>query len=198
MLIKNYVFTNFFAMLVVLLYRERCERRDEMSSDFFLIHRIRNGDRQAGNQFVEKYYPYFYQYCFLHIHDKGCAEDITQETFTKFFEALMKNNDIRKIKGYLYSISGNLIKNRKKKDILTSQIPDISENRIAEIEIRLDIEHAIDHLPEEIKETAVLFFFQELKQKEIADLLNIKLSLVKYRVSVAKKLLSKQLEVYIK
>ena len=36
---------------------------------------------------------------------------------------------------------------------------------------------------------------QELKQKEIADLLNIKLSLVKYRVSKAKELLAKQLEV---
>lgn len=187
-------------MWVVLLYRERCGRRDEMSSDFLLIHRIRNGDEQAGNQFVEKYYPSIYQYCFLHIHDKECAEDITQETFTKFFEALMKNSDIGKIKSYLYSISGNLLKNyyKKKKDLLTNHMPDISENKLIELEIRLDIEQAVDHLPEEIKETAILFFFQELKQKEIADLLNIKLSLVKYRVSVAKKLLSKQLEVDIK
>ncbi len=187
-------------MWVVLLYRERYGRRDEMSSDFLLIHRIRNGDEQAGNQFIERYYPSIYQYCFLHIHDKECAEDITQETFTKFFEALMKNSDIGKIKSYLYSISGNLIKNyyKKKKELLTDQIPDIPQNRLAEIEIRLDIEQAVDHLPEEIKETAILFFFQELKQKEIADLLNIKLSLVKYRVSAAKKLLSKQLEVDIK
>lgn len=189
-------------MLIVLLYREKYKReeRNGMSSDFFLIHRIRNGDGQAGNQFVEKYYPSIYQYCFLHIHDKECAEDITQETFTKFFEALMKNSDIGKIKSYLYSISGNLIKNyyKKKKELLTDQIPDIPQNRLAGIEIRLDIEQAVDHLPEEIKETAILFFFQELKQKEIADLLNIKLSLVKYRVSAAKKLLSKQLEVDIK
>ena len=48
---------------------------------------------------------------------------------------------------------------------------------------------------EEIKEIVILFFFQGLKQKEIADLLNIKLSLVKYRVSKAKELLAKQLEV---
>ncbi|WP_243026139.1 sigma factor-like helix-turn-helix DNA-binding protein [Blautia sp. AF14-40] len=39
-----------------------------------------------------------------------------------------------------------------------------------------------------------MFFFQGLKQKEISDLLHIKLSLVKYRVSKAKELLSKQLE----
>lgn len=171
-----------------------------MSSDFFLIQKIRNGDRQAGNQFIEKYYPSIYQYCFLHIHDKECAEDITQEIFMKFFEALMKNTDIRKIRSYLYSISGNVIKNyyKKKKELLMEQLPDIAQNRLAEIDIRLDIEEAVDRLPEEIKETAILFFFQELRQKEIADLLNIKLSLVKYRVSVAKKLLSKQLEVDIK
>lgn len=171
-----------------------------MSSDFFLIQKIRNGDRQAGNQFIEKYYSSIYQYCFLHIHNKECAEDITQETFTKFFETLMKNVDIKKVKSYLYSISGNVIKNyyKKKKELLIEEMPDIAQNKSTEIDIRLDIEQAVDHLPQEIKEIAILFFFQELKQKEIADLLNIKLSLVKYRVSVAKKLLSKQLEVDIK
>ena len=34
------------------------------------------------------------------------------------------------------------------------------------------IEQAVDRLPEEIKETAIFFFFQEIKQKEIVDLLN--------------------------
>ncbi len=57
------------------------------------------------------------------------------------------------------------------------------------------ISRALEQLPEEIKEIVILFFFQGLKQKEIADLLNIKLSLVKYRVSKAKELLAKQLEV---
>ena len=157
-------------MLVVLLDRERCGRRAEMSSDFLLIYRIRNGDRQADNQFVKKYYPSIYQYCFLHIHDKECTEDITQETVT----VLMKNSDIGKIQSYLYSIFGNLLKNyyKKKKDLLTKQMPEISENRLIEIEIRLDIEQAVDRLPEEIKETAIFFFFQEIKQKEIVDLLN--------------------------
>ena len=50
-------------------------------------------------------------------------------------------------------------------------------------------------LPEEIRETAVLYFFQELKQREIAELLHIKLSLVKYRIGRAKELLMKELEV---
>ena len=86
----------------------------------------------------------------------------------------MKNSDIGKIQSYLYSIFGNLLKNyyKKKKDLLTKQMPEISENRLIEIEIRLDIDQAVDRLPEEIKETAIFFFFQEIKQKEIVDLLN--------------------------
>lgn len=78
---------------------------------------------------------------------------------------------------------------------MTDQLPDIEDENPKNIEIRIDIESALEQLPEEIKEIVILFFFQGLKQKEIADLLNIKLSLVKYRVSKAKELLAKQLEV---
>ena len=78
---------------------------------------------------------------------------------------------------------------------MTDQLPDIEDENPKNIEIRIDIERALEQLPEEIKEIVILFFFQGLKQKEIADLLIIKLSLVKYRVSKAKELLAKQLEV---
>ena len=148
-----------------------------MTSDFFLVQKIRNGDELAGNQFVEKYYSLIYQYCFLHIRNKECAEDMAQETFARFYEAILKDANIRKIKSYLYSIAGNIIKNyyKKKKEILLDQLPDTEEDNLTELEIRLDIERALDQLPEEIKETAILFFFQGLKQKEISDLLHIKL-----------------------
>lgn len=168
-----------------------------MTSDFFLVQKIRNGDELAGNQFVEKYYSLIYQYCFLHIRNKECAEDMTQETFVRFYEAILKDANIRKIKNYLYSIAGNILKNyyKKKKEILLDQLPETEKDNLTELEIRLDIEQALDQLPEEIKEITILFFFQGLKQKEIAALLHIKLSLVKYRISKAKELLSKQLEV---
>lgn len=168
-----------------------------MTTDFLLVQKIRNGDNRAGNQMVEKYYSSIYQYCFLHTRDQECAEDVVQETFARFFGALMSGADVGKAKSYLYSIARNIIRNnyRKKKEILIDQLSDTEEEKLKDIELRLDIERALDQLPEEIKEIAILFFFQGLKQKEIADLLHIKLSLVKYRVSKAKELLSKQLEV---
>ena len=138
-----------------------------------------------------------YQYCFLHIHDRDLAEDITQETFTRFFESLQTYTDYGKIRNYLYCIAGNIIKNyyKKKKEILLEEMPEIPGNDMGDVEIRMDIEQSVDHLPDELREITILFFFQGLKQKDIAELLDIKLSLVKYRISRAKKLLSEYLEV---
>ena len=61
------------------------------------------------------------------------------------------------------------------------------------MELRLDIERAVDSLPEDLKEIAILFFFQGLKQREIADLLNINVPLIKYRIREARKKLSEYL-----
>lgn len=168
-----------------------------MNSDFLLIQKVKNGNEEAGEQLVNKYYASIYQYCFLHVRNRDHAEDLTQDTFVRFFEALGTYRNYGKTKSYLYCIAGNIIKNyyKKKKDVLIDEFPEIPESNMTDMETRLDIERAVDYLPEELKETAILFFFQELKQREIADLLDIKLSLVKYRISRAKKILSECLKV---
>lgn len=173
-----------------------------MHSEFLMIQKMKNGNEEACEWFVKKYYAPVYQYCFLHIRDMYCAEDMAQETFLRFFDSLKTYTFREKTRNYLYRIAGNIMKNyyKKKKEVLadeffensTGAMEDNADN--ADIELRMDIERAIDALPKELKETAILFFFQELKQKEIAALLNINLSLVKYRVGRAKKLLSESLE----
>ena len=104
-----------------------------------------------------------------------------------------------KVKNYLYTIAGNTVKNyyKKKKDIPMEEPPEYEndKNNVEDTGIRLDNEQAVRKLPEELREVAILFFFQELKQREIAELLGIKLSLVKYRIGRAKELLIKNLEV---
>ena len=120
-----------------------------------------------------------YQYCLLHINDPYEAEDLTQEVFTRFFSNLYRYKEYGKVKNYLYTIAGNTVKNyyKKKKDIPSEELlksEDSSKNHVEELGVRLTIEQAVRKLPEEIRETAVLYFFQELKQREIAELLHIK------------------------
>lgn len=172
----------------------------EYTNDLLLVHLVRAGDEKACEKLVNKYYSNIYQYCLLHIYDSYDAEDLTQEVFINFFNSLYRYKEYGKVKNYLYTIAGNTVRNyyKKKRDIPLDELPEyVSDNLNNEekITIRLDVEQAVRKLPEEIREVAILFFFQDLKQREIAELLHIKLSLVKYRIRRAKELLIKNLEV---
>ena len=105
----------------------------ESTSDFLLVHRARAGDEEACERLVRKYYPSIYQYCLLHIYDTYEAEDLTQEVFARAFASLDRYREYGKVKNYLYTIAGNVVKNyyKKKKDIPLEELPEAeSENRV--------------------------------------------------------------------
>ena len=110
-----------------------------------LVRKAKNGDGQAGEQFIKKHYPSIYQYCFLHLHDRELAEDMTQETFTSFFESLQTYTDCGKSRNYLYRIAGNIIKNyyKKKKEIPVETLPEMPGGDMEDAESRMDIERAV-------------------------------------------------------
>lgn len=82
----------------------------ESTSDFLLVHRARAGDEEACERLVRKYYPSIYQYCLLHIYDTYEAEDLTQEVFVRAFASLERYREYGKVKNYLYTIAGNVVK----------------------------------------------------------------------------------------
>ena len=162
-----------------------------MDTDFLLLHRMRNGDDQAIEDFVRKYYPRVLRYCHLHIKDTGYAEDLTQETFARFFRTLSQYQHYGKVANYLYVIAGNLCRDYYKKsaEIPMECLPEQPIYQMESLNLRLDVHRALEQLPPELKEVTILFFFQELKQKEISRILGIGLPLVKYRIRRAKELL---------
>ena len=170
-----------------------------MDADFLLLHRMKNGDEQAIEDFVRKYYPAILRYCHLHTRDTGCAEDLTQETFARFFRTFKNYQHYGKAANYLYVIAGNLCRDfYKKSDATPMDTQPLSEalppvSPMENLPLQLDIRHAIQNLPQELRDVTILYFFQEQKQKEIARILNIGLPLVKYRLKRAKELLAQSL-----
>ncbi|MDO5425574.1 MAG: RNA polymerase sigma factor [Eubacteriales bacterium] len=162
-----------------------------MDTDFFLIQRMKKGDDTAIDEFVRKYYPDILKYCWYHLGGNSCAEDLTQETFEKFFRSFPEYQHYGKAKNYLYVIAGNLCKNFYKKETpvpleeISGQEEDIA-NAAGE---RVDLERALGNMPEEYREVLLFYSFQGLKQKEIADVLGIGLPLVKYRLQKAREYL---------
>lgn len=59
-----------------------------MDIDFLLLQRMKRGDENAFDVFVRKYYKEILNYCNYHCPDTSTAEDLTQETFLRFFEKL--------------------------------------------------------------------------------------------------------------
>ena len=167
-----------------------------MEQDFLLLRKMRQGDEAAMECFVRKYYPDILKYCILHIWDKHDAEDLAQETFERFFRSLGTYRHWGKTKNYLYAIAANLCRNfyKKKKAVLVSEVPEQAEESIPVLEEKMDMEAALKKLPYEMREVLVLYYFKNLKLKEIALVLDIGLPLVKYRLRRAKELLA----VYLK
>ena len=163
-----------------------------MGEDTQLIRRMKNGDENTIEEFVRKYYPQILQYCRLHSPDLCSAEDMTQETFLRFFRTLPNYQHYGKAANYLYVIAGNCCRDdwRRVKPLSLEEVPEPFGEGMEELtQVRL----ALSQLPEEEREVATLFFLQERKQTEIAKILGIGLPLVKYRVGRARKMLRKLL-----
>lgn len=160
--------------------------------DFPLIRKMRMGDEQAIEAFVRKYYPSILKYCQTHVTDQGYAEDLTQDTFARFFRSLSHYKHYGKAANYLYTIASRLCRDYYKQvhELPFETLPETPALHAPPPELQITAKLALGSLPPEIRETAILFFMQEQKQKDIARILGISLPLVKYRIKRARELLS--------
>lgn len=104
-----------------------------MDADFLLIKRMKQGDEDAFDVFIRRYYGDILRYCAYRCADTGCAEDLTQETFVRFFEKLSDYRHMGKAKNYLYTIAGNLCRNEYKRQ---TGVPMEEESLAREMKLR--------------------------------------------------------------
>lgn len=171
-----------------------------MYSDYLLIRKIKQGDDNAADLFVHKYYQKILDYCHYHCLDQMYVEDLTQETFVRFFTKLSDYHYKGKTLNYLYTIAGNLCRDYVKK---IKEIPceenslmedySLEERQMEEVLNQILIEQELNQLPDELREVLILYYFHGLKLTEISDTLQIGLPLVKYRFRMAKKKLEESL-----
>lgn len=182
-----------------------------MQQDFLLVWKMKNGDEKAMDVFVRQYYAQILQYCSYHCADREWAQDLTQETFERFFRKLADYRHHGKSLNYLYTIARNLCIDwgRKNRELVMESIAEVEEeqkellqkkwidqygqyngtNESDRLDERLVMEAALAKLPAELREVVILHYFQELSMRETADILQIGLPLVKYRIKKAKELL---------
>ncbi len=170
-----------------------------MDADYILIKKMRRGDDEAFNRFIGKYYEDILRYCVYHCSgDPEDAKDLAQNTFLRFFEEFSTYEHRGKPKNFLYTIARNLCIDHKRRSarIRTEEFDENSMCRgdfasltSGEAE---DIHECLSRVSEEYREVMILYYFQQLKQREIANLLGIGLPLVKYRLRKGKEEMRKE------
>jgi RNA polymerase sigma-70 factor (ECF subfamily) len=166
--------------------------------------------QQYTDQFMEYYEKYsddIFRFCMVKTKDRELSLDITQDTFTKFWEYIIKGSDIQKERPLLYRIAGNLVIDnyRKKKEILVEDFSEgsyqehlIFDNQ-QEMENKIDGEKAITllhKLPESMREIINLRFIHDFSITEIAKTLDIETKTVSVYLHRGLKKLREILEEY--
>lgn len=163
-----------------------------MDKDFFLIRKMKNGDEEAMDIFVRKYYEKILNYCYYHCADRQYAENLTQETFVKFFAGLPRYKHSGRSMNFLYTVARNLCmdfhRNEKERYAQSSEIleKEICCNQTDEQESRIDMRDALKEIPGDMREVIFLYYFYGFNTREISELLGIGLSLVKYRIKTGR------------
>lgn len=160
--------------------------------DYILIRRIQNGDPEAFETLVRKYYQNIYQFCVRRCNgDTALAADLTQDTFLKLIEHIQQYRLTGKFINFLLTIAVNTCNNHFKKkspDIVDmdtlSAVPsnlNISEEVLRQEDAKI-IQQAIDRLPDMQKEVVILRFYHDRKLKEIAAITGVSLPTAKSRL----------------
>ena len=123
--------------------------------------------------------------CYGIVHNNEDAEDIVQEVFIDLFDSVARFREQSSLSTWLYRIalnkSYNFLRKKKVHDIFVRieqkwlhQQPDNVEdedNKTHQIE---ELHKAIEALPERQAKVFTLFFYQNMSQKEIAEVMNLK------------------------
>ena len=151
---------------------------------------------------MERYYTSVLRYCKRQCFNLEKAEDLTQETFLKLFMNIpqydtgKRGSPQKSFRLYLYTIAKHLCidENRKMKVYsLENEESIVSErNEILQIENREDIKRLMSVLSSEQREAIILRFGEQLRFKEIANIMGCNMRTAQSRVRKALKIMRKR------
>jgi RNA polymerase sigma factor (sigma-70 family) len=177
-----------------------------------LIQKALENDQQAYAEIVSRFRNQIFNFVLGMVKDRAEAEDLTQESFIKAFRALATFNSEYAFSTWLYKIAANnCIDHFRKKRLVTYSLdapinakdgelkrdfPDKQqgpEGGLISKEKSVQIQQAIDSLPEKYRIAIMLRHKQDKSYEEIAEELDIPLGTVKVRIFRAREMLKLKL-----
>ena len=119
---------------------------------------------------IDEQYDKVYRYCYFRVKNQHLAEDITQETFLRFFES-HHYKDIGRPLAYLYTIARNLCIDEFRKVHVEELKEEIVQNGFEEAVVEKEsLYQAIEVLPKEEQELILLRYVNELSLADLSKM----------------------------
>lgn len=165
-------------------------------------------EKELEKIYNEAYKPVYWTAMQL-LKNESDAEDIVQDTFISFMESYGDMDDLSKVVALLKKIAANKCLNRIKLDKTDNMddeffdsveaVPeDFLPDSIVESEDarRIVMDIINNSLSEDIRRTLILFYFDEMSTREIAEALGVPEGTVRRRLNFAKNKIKKEVEKY--
>ncbi len=174
-------------------------------TDYQLAQEIAKGNQEVFEKFYEENKLKVMNLCYGMLRNRDEAEDMVQEIFVEVYSSAGKFKGKSKLTTWLYRIAVNKTINQIRKNKVKNLFVNIEDKtnlfvdndrtdlKIEEKEKIAELHKVIDKLPSKQKTALTLFIYNEMPQKEIAEIMNVSLNSVEVLVYRAKQNIKKRL-----
>jgi RNA polymerase sigma-70 factor (ECF subfamily) len=163
---------------------------------------VQSGSAEVFSILIDRYEAKIGRYARKFISDNEDINDVLQNIFIKAYVNIKSFDAKRKFSSWLYRIAHNelvnILKKKSKKTLplfdLDTFFPHQNNNNNISQEIdrektRKILDKSLNNLESKYREPIILYYFEELSYKEIADIMQIPVSTVGIRIKRAKELM---------
>lgn len=175
------------------------------SSEYTLVEQARSGNRRALNQLFGRWYPRVYNLAHRYFGNADTAAEVSQQTFVAIQRGLGKLRDPQAFKAWLYRTAINCChsqarKQKRRKEqrealsMATNGQPKTPYQQMRRNERSAIVLATLQQIPPEQREVIVMKEYENLKFREIAEILQLSENTVKSRLYYGLKAMRKHLE----
>ena len=135
-------------------------------------------------------------YILKKVKNEDIANELSHEVLMKVYNSCCSENEIMNVRSWMFQIAHNTtVDYFKKEKKFTNQVPDVFEDMESTSykEAEGIVQPLLQLLPEKYAVPLRLSDIEELKQAEVAKMLNLSLTAVKSRIQRARKLLKEKI-----
>lgn len=177
--------------------------------DAIAMERLASGEDFALNDLMRRWHDRVAAFLLRMTCNQSVACDLTQETFVRLYQNCTRYKPTASFPSYLFRIAANLARNHhrwhvrhpaesihKLEDIGMEPASEAStpDEALAQVDTARAVQRAVRNLPEELRETLVLFTYHELGYHEIAAISGCSPKAVETRLYRARQILKGSLQ----